>query len=224
MSSAEFLADGFSIPDQRADYWAQAADRGSGMGRRRGAGGGRNISCIEAAATRSVGGNPAAGGLFRISRAAVDASAATAFAQRGCGRFLCAGAAHQQRDWRPARIGTMRRCGSRARKWIAPLSEFLPPPLDGHRDSYRPYFEVLAVAAMDPSHAERNRQRAAAPAPRRRSLCLRSAACRQFRGRHPGRRWRTPTCSPSSSATASGSARGTRPPALRDALARADAP
>ena len=25
MSSTEVLADGFSIPDQRADYWAQAS-------------------------------------------------------------------------------------------------------------------------------------------------------------------------------------------------------
>jgi arginine decarboxylase len=154
MSNAETLADGFSIPDQRADHWAQAAV----VGRAWTAAALRaddTAHLVEAARNALADVLPLEDFFAfpgpRLVRtlqqrlAEGDAAGFAALAQRINGALASGAYRHDTQMWEPGDDVEIS------------LSEFLPPPLNEH-DSYRPYFEVLAVSAMDPSHAERNRQ------------------------------------------------------------------
>ncbi len=154
MTGEGMISDGFSISDARADHWAQAAvvGRAWAAAARRG----EEAAHLCEAAGSPAGGHRYAGGIFRIPRVAADAYATAAAAGRrrarvrGVGRpdkrWLASGAyRHDSMMWEPGEDQDIS------------LSEYLPPSLND-REEYRPYFEVLAVAAVDPSHAERNRQ------------------------------------------------------------------
>ncbi|MBK6739618.1 MAG: decarboxylase [Haliea sp.] len=154
MGSVESFSDGFSIPDERADYWARAAIVGrawaAAVTR------GEDATQLQATAAEVLAQIQPLEGFFAFPGPrlmhllqqrllSVDAAGFFALAQRINGGLASGAYRHDTAMWEPGE------------EVDDSLSEYLPPALDGHRE-YRPYFEVLAVAAMDPAHAEQNRR------------------------------------------------------------------
>lgn len=154
MSSESALSDGFSIPDQRADYWAQAAIVGRAWAAA--ATRGEDTAQLHDAAVKALAEilpledffafpGPRLMHLLRQRLQSSDAAGFAALAQRINGGLSSGAYRHDKLLWEPGDEVELS------------VSEYLPPSLNEH-DNYRPYFEVLAVADMDPSRAEHNRQ------------------------------------------------------------------
>jgi len=153
MSGAEAFSDGFSMPDQRADCWAQASIVGrawSACATR-----GEDTAQLREAAEHALADllpledffafpGPRLMHLLQQHLRAGDAAGFAALAQRINGGLASGAYRHEAVMWEPGEDVDIS------------LAEYLPPPLNEH-DSYRPYFEVLTVAALEPSRAEANR-------------------------------------------------------------------
>ena len=154
MSAPDTISDGFSIPDTRSDYWAQAAivGRAWAAAARRG----EETSRLRTAAEESLAEllpledffafpGPRLVHILQQRLQAGDAHGFAALAERINGGLASGAYRHDTMMWEPGEESDVS------------LSEYLPPSLND-RAEYRPYFEVLAVAAVDPAHGERNRQ------------------------------------------------------------------
>ncbi|MBK6287961.1 MAG: decarboxylase [Gammaproteobacteria bacterium] len=148
------ISDGFSIPDARADHWAQAAIVGRAWAAAvaRGEDAGKLCDAARSALAEIVTLEDffAFPGLRLMQTLqerlqGADAGGFAALAQR-VNEGLASGAyRHDAVLWEPGEESEVT------------LAEFLPPSFD-HEDSHRPYFEVLIVAAADTSHFEHNRR------------------------------------------------------------------
>jgi hypothetical protein len=140
MGSVESFSDGFSIPDERADYWARAAIVGrawaAAVTR------GEDATQLQATAAEVLAQIQPLEGFFAFPGPrlmhllqqrllSVDAAGFFALAQRINGGLASGAYRHDTAMWEPGE------------EVDDSLSEYLPPALDGHRE-YRPYFEVLS--------------------------------------------------------------------------------